>query len=585
MAEHFGKQSGDKKANQREKRATPARDEALAPFEPARADLLDWQGMVGNQGVQTLLAQRKLAAGPGGTVQTKLTVGDSDDAYEQEADAVAQKVMNMQVPAPSISSPGEGAVARQVDEEEEEELQMQETEEEEEEVQMQAAEEEAVQMQEEEEEEELLQAKAEDGGVVGGALETRIQGAKGSGQPLAESARGFFEPRFGTDFSDVQVHTGAEADTLNRAMSARAFTTGKDIFFRDGEYNPDSAEGRELLAHELTHVAQQTGGAADVSRMVDAQIQRLTINTPGAGMGLRVMSDDDSSVTINPDAAYWVSGESQASVSFGESGQVASLTLSPGTDGILQLRFNISFFIDNSTPWTNIEYSQWAFAEWPVRVEANGDLVISDPLPVRYEGTQPQTQQLYVGSIEASKGADYVQGRVNIVSTTQHSRTGAAGYEVGQSMGGQTYTRDFRVNIVVPRPEVPPPTTYLTAVHFDPGDDTIEEGGERHIVDWYNGLPGEARQLIETGSLPVTIEGHASTTQPGPANRELSRRRADRVEQILRDYAGSDAHLRKFARGEYQAWTGDEVEDDTERRVDLSVEYDPSTAGGGGGSR
>ena len=52
-------------------------------------------------------------------------------------------------------------------------------------------------------------------------------------------------------------------------------------------------------------------------------------------------------------------------------------------------------------------------------------------------------------------------------------------------------------------------------------------------MDWYNGLPGEARQLIETGSLPVTIEGHASTTQPGPANRELSRRRADRVNAAL----------------------------------------------------
>ena len=61
------------------------------------------------------------------------------------------------------------------------------------------------------------------------------------------------------DFSAVRVHTNAESNTLNQKLNSRAFTTGKDIYFRQGEYNPGSSAGRELLAHEMTHVVQQNG--------------------------------------------------------------------------------------------------------------------------------------------------------------------------------------------------------------------------------------------------------------------------------------------------------------------------------------
>ncbi len=63
----------------------------------------------------------------------------------------------------------------------------------------------------------------------------------------------------GSDFSRVKVHTDQTADTLNRSIQARAFTTGNDVFFRQGEYNPQSRGGQELIAHELTHVVQQGG--------------------------------------------------------------------------------------------------------------------------------------------------------------------------------------------------------------------------------------------------------------------------------------------------------------------------------------
>jgi hypothetical protein len=75
-------------------------------------------------------------------------------------------------------------------------------------------------------------------------LETSIQGAKGSGQPLDENIRQPMEKAFGgVDFSQVKVHDDTQSDQLNKSIQARAFTTGTDVFFRGGEYNPGSRAG------------------------------------------------------------------------------------------------------------------------------------------------------------------------------------------------------------------------------------------------------------------------------------------------------------------------------------------------------
>jgi len=91
-------------------------------------------------------------------------------------------------------------------------------------------------------------------------IEGAIAQSRDGGQSLDLTVQRQMESAFGTNFSQVRVHTDSRADTLNHALSARAFTTGQDIFFRQGEYNPGSSSGKELLAHELTHVVQQTGG-------------------------------------------------------------------------------------------------------------------------------------------------------------------------------------------------------------------------------------------------------------------------------------------------------------------------------------
>ena len=106
-------------------------------------------------------------------------------------------------------------------------------------------------------------------------VESAIESARGGGQGLDHGVRRQMESAFGTDFGGVRVHTGDEAHELNHAVSAVAFTTGQDIFFRDGAYNPSNSEGKELLAHELTHVVQQNGAAPISGQAQRFEIQRM----------------------------------------------------------------------------------------------------------------------------------------------------------------------------------------------------------------------------------------------------------------------------------------------------------------------
>jgi len=103
-------------------------------------------------------------------------------------------------------------------------------------------------------------------------VERSIHQARGAGQALGGGVRAEMESAFGVGLEGVRVHTDTAADELNTALAARAFTTGQDIFFQRGEFDPGSTRGRELLAHELTHVVQQATAAPPV---------RLAVGRPG----------------------------------------------------------------------------------------------------------------------------------------------------------------------------------------------------------------------------------------------------------------------------------------------------------------
>ncbi|MGB8647111.1 MAG: DUF4157 domain-containing protein [Anaerolineae bacterium] len=105
---------------------------------------------------------------------------------------------------------------------------------------------------------------------VGPEVASRIERSRGAGSPLPDPLRAQMESQMGADFGAVRLHTDVQADQLNREVSAQAFTHGADIYIGAGKYNPDSTDGKRLLAHELTHVVQQ--GSGEVRRQM---IQRL----------------------------------------------------------------------------------------------------------------------------------------------------------------------------------------------------------------------------------------------------------------------------------------------------------------------
>jgi hypothetical protein len=125
---------------------------------------------------------------------------------------------------------------------------------------------------EEEEEEETVSPHAQPSQTPRAtpAVTANINALGSGGQPLPETSRAFFEPRFGHDFSRVRVHTDSKAADTAQAVQAKAFTVGRDIVFGAGQYAPDSQGGRRLLAHELAHVVQQEGQ----TKMGGLRIQR-----------------------------------------------------------------------------------------------------------------------------------------------------------------------------------------------------------------------------------------------------------------------------------------------------------------------
>jgi hypothetical protein len=215
------------------------------------AGMMNLQGTIGNRGVQRM-------------IQAKMTVGPVGDPYEQEADQVASEVVQQLQMKPTLET------IQRMELPEEEELQMKPTLEtiqrmelpEEEELQMKPAVE-AIQRMELPEEEELQMKPAEGGFDVSASVEQRIQAKNGSGSKMDEQTRSGMEEAFGADFGGVSIHHDAEAGGISDSIGAQAFTQGQDVFFANGKYDPGSKGGQELLAHELTHVVQQTGGQVE----------------------------------------------------------------------------------------------------------------------------------------------------------------------------------------------------------------------------------------------------------------------------------------------------------------------------------
>jgi hypothetical protein len=193
--------------------------------------ILFLQRTIGNQAVGRLIKSEAL--------QAKLKIGQPGDKYEQEADRVAEQVMRM--PEPQAVSTNTPHTQRACPACEKDELRLE-------------------LIKEEKKEDIKTKGTSGQSPQVTSEVENSINSMHGGGQPLPESLRAFYEPRFGQDFSGVRVHTDAKAAESARTVNARAFTVGRNVVFGAGEYTPGTSEGRRLVAHELTHVLQQTIG-------------------------------------------------------------------------------------------------------------------------------------------------------------------------------------------------------------------------------------------------------------------------------------------------------------------------------------
>ena len=149
------------------------------------------------------------------------------------------------------------------------------------------------------------------GGAVDPEVERQIQSARGGGQSLDDGTAEKMGEMLGDDFSDVRVHTDSRAEALNKSVNADAFTTGSDIFFRGGRYSPGGSDGEKLLAHELTHVAQQRGastsGAMTVSDPGDSSeleagkiADRATSGATPAAAGVARQEEEDADAMTSP---------------------------------------------------------------------------------------------------------------------------------------------------------------------------------------------------------------------------------------------------------------------------------------------
>lgn len=173
-------------------------------------------------------------------MQRKLKIGASNDPLEREADRVAEQVMAMPLNSGINASPPR--IQR-------------------------------------------FSGQASDGLTTAPTSVDRVLAS--SGRPLEPALRQDMESRFGYDFSQVRIHTGAAAEQSVRDVNAQAYTVGSNVVFGEGRFKHNSYDGQQLLAHELTHVIQQRSGLSRLQRVI-------TRGAGGCAFSVTEVDEDDN---------------------------------------------------------------------------------------------------------------------------------------------------------------------------------------------------------------------------------------------------------------------------------------------------
>jgi hypothetical protein len=173
----------------------------------------------------------------------------------------------------------------------------------------------------------------------------RIQSASGGGDSLDAGIQQHLEQNLGSDLSSVQIHTNREADRLSRSVNAIAFTTGQDIFFSAGSYNPRSSEGQQLIAHEVVHTVQQANGAVAGTPTADG----VSVSDPADSFEQEA-DRVAQQVTTLPHSDRRETAISQ---------QLAPVVSSTGSSIHLS-RKAVAFFRDSDKDWFASDMNHWA---------------------------------------------------------------------------------------------------------------------------------------------------------------------------------------------------------------------------------
>ncbi|HNW98476.1 MAG TPA: DUF4157 domain-containing protein [Bacteroidales bacterium] len=179
-------------------------------------DHFSWMNV--NTEIQNRINQNIFQPGKQNVVQPKLEISKPGDYYEREADTMAEKVMSTNNFSFIKTEKNQNKNS--------------------------------------------ISPFSNSGTTANSQLEQELQDSNSNGNSLSNDVRTFMESRFGTDFSNVKIHTDSNAVHMNRMLNSHAFTHGNNIYFNSGKYNPESNSGKNLLAHELTHVVQQSSNSA-----------------------------------------------------------------------------------------------------------------------------------------------------------------------------------------------------------------------------------------------------------------------------------------------------------------------------------
>jgi hypothetical protein len=249
-----------------------------------------------------------------GFMQPKLAIGEVNDPLEHEADRFADLVMRM--PDPRVLPTAAPQIKRKCtacDDEEHKTLQMK---------------------------------TAGTTRSAGGPPPIVHQVLRSPGEQLGASTRAFFEPRYGHDFSQVRIHADEKAAESARAVNALAYTSGQHVVFGRRQYAPHTAEGKRLLAHELTHVLQHRQSSVPWTDM--QQRDPMSVHVTHTGCGLLQLQQ--AAIKRNVTSIDVITGPSQS-----------TLTSFPAIDGNPDCNLNAPGAVNNTTTGTCLNIQQIHF--------------------------------------------------------------------------------------------------------------------------------------------------------------------------------------------------------------------------------